>query len=389
LLHAAHRRSEIAAYLMDRGAWDCFFVHFGESDTVAHHFWAAHDPHSPRYDEALAADLGHAIHTVYQALDRAVGELVTHAGADSSPGDLTVMVVSDHGAGGTGERVIHLNRWLAQQGWLRFAPWSAFRSAADRVKQLGYALPAALQEWAFRGPLRHLLGPLESSARLGGIDWARTRAFSEEANTFPGIWLNVRGREPQGTVDPGAEYERLRGEILARLAGWRNPDTGEAVVARAARREDVYHGSAVDDAPDLVLEPALDQGYAYTFLSSRGRPGQPVRRLAPAERLGAKGASMNGSHRPEGILILAGSGVQRGVHLAEAQIIDVAPTLLHLLGLPLPTHLDGRVLSEALVPGREVLVGPEAPGTAQVADPYSAEQAAVVGQRLRGLGYRT
>jgi arylsulfatase A-like enzyme len=98
---------------------------------------------------------------------------------------------------------------------------------------------------------------------------------------------------------------------------------------------------------------------------------------------------MNGSHRPEGIVILAGSAVQHGVRLAEAQITDVAPTLLHLLGLPLPEHLDGRVLSEALVPGREVLLGPEAPGTAQVAEPYSAEEAAVVSQRLRGLGYRT
>jgi arylsulfatase A-like enzyme len=98
---------------------------------------------------------------------------------------------------------------------------------------------------------------------------------------------------------------------------------------------------------------------------------------------------MNGSHRPEGILILAGSGVQRGARLAEAQITDVAPTLLHLLGLPPPASLDGRVLSEALVPDGEILAGPEAAGTAQVADPYSAEQAAVVGHRLRGLGYRT
>jgi arylsulfatase A-like enzyme len=77
------------------------------------------------------------------------------------------------------------------------------------------------------------------------------------------------------------------------------------------------------------------------------------------------------------------------VRLTEAQITDVAPTLLHLLGLPLPANLDGRVLAEALVPGSEALLGPEAAGTAQVADPYSAEQAAVVRQRLRGLGYRT
>jgi predicted AlkP superfamily phosphohydrolase/phosphomutase len=390
LLHAAHRRTEIAAYLLAREPWDCFLVHFGESDTVAHHFWAFHDPNSPRYDERRAAHLSHAIHTIYQALDVAVGELLVHAGDHA-----TVLIVSDHGSGGTGERVIHLNHWLAHQGWLRFAPRRAAEQVTGWLKRLGMTLPTWLQEWSFRGPMRRVVNRLESSSRLGGIDWSNTRAFSEEVNTLPGIWLNLRGREPQGTVEPGAEHEHLRDQILARLAEWRNPETDEAVVAHAWRREELYHGPAVETAPDIVLEPALDRGYAYTFLRSPapggpggGQAGEPIRKLAPHDRLGAKGGSMNGSHRPDGVLILAGGGVQPGAHLVGAHITDAAPTLLHLLDMPLPAHLDGRVLVEALVPGDPARTGSAVAEATPPPTPYSAEQAVMVRQRLESLGYR-
>lgn len=381
LLHAVGRRTAIAAYLLDRELWDCFFIHFGESDTVAHHFWAFHDPASPRH--VAAVGMGHAVHSVYRALDRAIGELLARAGAET-----TVMIVSDHGSGGSGEWVIHLNRWLERQGWLRFVSPHLVERAMGQIKRLGLVLPAALQEWAFRGPLRGLVNRLESGARLGGINWAGTRAFSEEVNTFPAIWLNVQGREPLGTVALGADYERLRDEILTCLAGWRNPETGKPVVARAWRREELYHGPAVNDAPDIVLEPALDRGYSYTFLSSGGRPGEPLRKLAPAERLGAKGGSMNGSHRPDGVFILAGADVRHGVCLTGAQIVDVAPTLLHLLGVPLPANLDGHVLAGALLPGRQVRFELTIAGDDRAPSPYSAREAALVNQRLRDLGYR-
>jgi len=383
LLHAIHRRTEIAAYLLDREPWDCFFVHFGESDTVAHHFWAFHDPASPRYDAGGAARLGQAISTVYRALDRAIGQLLVRAG-DAA----TVLIVSDHGSGGTGERVIYLNRWLARQGWLRFTRPGAAGQLGGWLKRCGMALPAFLQEWAWRGPLRSLVGRLESSARLRGIDWAGTCAFSEEVNTLPAIWLNVRGREPLGTVEPGADYERLREEILARLAEWRNPETGEPVVARGWRREELYHGPAVEAAPDIVLEPALDRGYAYTFLSSGGKPGEPSRALAPSERLGAKGGSMNGSHRAEGVLILAGPEVRGGIRLAAPHITDVAPTLLRLLDVPVPANLDGRVLAEALAADGPLQFDPAEAGLELPPSPYSSRQAAMVGRRLQGLGYQ-
>jgi hypothetical protein len=144
----------------------------------------------------------------------------------------------------------------------------------------------------------------------------------------------------------------------------------------------------VADAPDVVLEPALDRGYAYTFLSSGGRPGEAFRTLGPAERLGAKGGSMNGSHRPDGLCLLAGAGIRCGGRLVGARIVDVVPTLLCLLGEPLPGGLDGRVLAEALLPGARVPPGTAAAASAGTPRPYSPDQAAVVAGRLRGLGYR-
>jgi predicted AlkP superfamily phosphohydrolase/phosphomutase len=382
LLHTARRRTEIAAYLLDREAWDCFFVHFGESDTVAHHFWAFHDPGSPRYDAERAEKLGHAIPTVYQALDCALGELIDAAGDRA-----TVLIVSDHGSGGTGAWVVHLNRWLEQQGWLRFAIAGPADWGIGQMKRLGLALPARLQEWVFRGPLRRLADRLESGARLGGVDWAGTRAFSEEANTLPALWLNVRGREPMGTVGPGEPYEALRSEIVGRLAELCHPETGDRVLARTWHREELYRGPAVDLAPDIVLEPALDRGYAYTFLPSGGRPGDALRKLTVDERLGAKGGSMNGSHRPEGVLIMSGPNVGCSLQLDGAQIVDVAPTLLHLLEVEAPADLDGRSL----------VIGPPSRGSERRGPVpsrpdverrhYSAEESAVVRSRLRGLGY--
>jgi len=391
LLHAACRRRDIATALLRRETWDCFAVHFGESDTVAHHFWAFHDPASPRYDPVGAERWGDGIRHVYTVIDQAVGDLVAESGEGA-----TVLIVSDHGSGGTGEWVIHLNRWLEQQGWLRFASRRPAARIAGRLKRLGLSMlrgAPAVQERLLRGPLRGAAARLESGTRLGGLDWTGTQAFSEEVNTFPGIWLNVSGREPAGIVMPGAEYEKLRAQIIADLAAWRHPETGAPVMARAWPREELYHGAALDDAPDIILEPALDRGYACTVLASGGRPGESLRRLTPAERLGAKGGSMNGSHRPQGVLILAGAGIRPGVPVGEPCLLDVAPTLLTLLDVPVPEYADGRVWTEVLECMSEgkapaVDLGPALEPEWAAASPYSAREAATVERRLRGLGYR-
>ncbi len=382
LLGAIERRTEVALTLLHGEPWDLFALHYGESDTVAHHFWAFHDPASPRYDREGAQQFGEAILQVYRALDRALGRLL-----EVRPAGTTLAIVSDHGSGGAGEWIVYLNRWLEEHRWLRFARSSA-RSLAATVRRLGLKLPAGWQEWAFRGPLLPWVHRLESRARLGGIDWQRTAAFSEEVNTLPGIWLNVREREPAGTVAPEA-YERLRGELCTALETWRHPGSGEPLLRRAWRREDLYHGPHVHLAPDIVLEPALDRGYSVTFLSGGGRPGPALAQLEPSAHLGAKGGSMNGSHRPTGILLLAGEGVRRGTRLEQASLADIAPTVLAVLEGAVPAGLDGRVLREAFLPG--AIHERAGAGRAQVPvapQDYRPEEEEVIRRRLRDLGYQ-
>jgi predicted AlkP superfamily phosphohydrolase/phosphomutase len=105
LLDGVARRTTVAEALLRREPWDALMVVFGESDTVAHHFWRFHDPASPRHAPSRHA---HAIRLVYRALDAAIGRLLAAAG------DACVAVVSDHGSGGASDRVVHLNRYLAQ-----------------------------------------------------------------------------------------------------------------------------------------------------------------------------------------------------------------------------------------------------------------------------------
>lgn len=384
---ALHDRTAIAEYLLTREEWDCFMVLFGESDTVGHHFWLFHDPASPRHPaaETAAPELREAIRTIYRQLDAAVGRLV------AAKPDATVIILSDHGFGGTGDKLLYLNRWLAEQGYLAFNQGpNPVGQAVQVAKQLGLRwLPSLVQEQVFRQGGGWLANRLESSARFSGLDWAGTQAYSEESNTCPAIWLNLAGRDPAGVVAP-ADYEAVRAEIIAKLEAWRDPASGQPVVARAWPRETLYHGPYVEEAPDIVLELALDGGYAYTCQSSRGTPGPAWRRLIPAEYLGAKGQSMNGSHRADGILMMAGPGVRAGQQITGATLMDIAPTVLALLQQAPPHPLDGRSLAEALV--TPPAAQPESPGGKGSWQPgpvqaYSPEEAKLIAERLHNLGY--
>src|SRR5579875_3585866 len=351
LLDGVERRTRLATALLRRERWDALMVVFGESDTVAHHFWRFHDPNSPRHEP-------------------------------SPPAEAAVAVVSDHGAGGAGDRVVHLNRRLADAGLLAFRPDSGGRAIGlVRGAALRAAPPRAQGALVRRVP--GLAGRIEGRHRYGGVDWRRTAAFSDELDYHPSVWINLRGREPEGTV-AAAAYEATRERVAAALLDWRD-ERGERVIARVWRREELYHGPCVDRAPDLLLELAEPGGYRPSCLPSGG-PGPALRRLAPAERGGGKGAGMNGSHRRDGLVVLAGAGVRAAGELPAAEITDVLPTLLALAGLPVPADLDGRPLAAALA--RRPRVGAPA-GIPASAPPTPLDRTAEreIAARLAALGY--
>ena len=340
-------------------------VIFSESDTVAHHYWRDHDPASPRHDPGASETRRGALTAVYQALDAACGELRAAYGDDA-----LCAVVSDHGSGGAARRVVHLNRRLAECGLLARAGsgGGSLDALARRARDLGLrVLPPRLAEQVFRRA-RGAAARLESAARFGGFDWRRTRAFSEETNTQPGVWINLRGREAAGCVEP-ADYERVRSHVIDALTDWTLPDGGP-VVARARRREDVYVGACVERAPDVVVELALDAGYGLSLVSTPWQAPDTgsLRTLEPFEFGGGRGRGMNGTHRPDGIWLANGEGAQRLAPQPGPRLEDVAPTLLAALGVAWDGALDGSSLG----------------GPPRAYDPADE---ALVAQRLRRLGY--
>src|SRR5438477_231627 len=211
----------------------------------------------------------------------------------------------------------------------------------------GIALRALPHRW-LGGLVRRLpaaASRLESAHRLGGIDWRRTTAYSEELDYHPSVWLNLRGREPEGTVD-AADYHTMRDDVARGLLEWRD-DAGRGVVRRVWRREELYRGPFVASAPDLLVELARTDGYTASCLRSGG-PGPALRRLAPHEYGSGKGSGMNGSHRRHGLVVLAGRDVRAAGEIPAVEILDVVPTLLALGGLAVPEELDGRPIEVAL-----------------------------------------
>lgn len=424
------RKAELGAWLLDRGPdgagtragrggapWDVFAIYFGESDTAAHYLWSLHDPGSPRRPAGVSARDADGLARVYAALDEAVGRLVEEAGGER----VEVTVVSDHGAGGSSDRVLYLNRALAEAGLCALRPSRGglralgARAAAAVRDRAPAALPPAWRDRTFRWAGRGAPGWLESRARFGAIDFAHTAAFSDELNYFPSVHLNVRGREPEGTIAP-SDVERVRREVADALRALRDPWDGTPVVRAVHARESLYEGPWVGRAPDLVLELELPGGYSYNLMPSAGAPAGagPWRRLGPEEHLGRKGRSLPGSHRSHGVLAMAGPSVRAldgpRADALGARMADVTATLLARLDAPGVEHAAGRVLEAALhaggspggaarapagavaPPPRPARRGEAATGPSQDAADAAEEAAAIADEalveaRLRALGY--
>ncbi|MGH2997081.1 MAG: hypothetical protein ACRDM9_12270, partial [Gaiellaceae bacterium] len=214
------------------------------------------------------------------------------------------------------------------------------------------------------------------------IDWPRTRAFAY--GTFGNVVINVRGRESEGTVAPGEEYERVRDEIAAKALELRGPD-GEPIVAAVHRREELFEGPELDKVPDLLIEFAE---YAWLGKGNLRRRGETIWDAIEIEP-GSEQVYV-GSHRHEGIFALAGPSAAVAPRTL-AGIEDIAPTVLYLLGEPLPSDLEGRVIAEAIEPSLLDDRPPEYDDSTRIevarAESYSADDADAVESRLRGLGY--
>ncbi len=373
------RRTAAACYLLGRETWDVFVVVFTALDRVQHTFWRAMDPSYPGFDPAEHARYGDTIARFYEQLDTAIGRLQAVGGPE-----MTTVILSDHGMGANQRGNLFLQPWLERLGYLK----PAASLGRQLLREAAHVADGLVSKRVRRRIIRALPGGRAGIVQQIGqpaCDWSRTRAYVDYIQ--PSIWINLQGREPQGIVAPGAEYEDLRDELIERLAACRDVRTGKPVVNAVYRREEVYHGPELHRAPDLMIDwnyEVIVSG--YRFLLPDGQEAVIDRGADVVER-----RNVSGEHRPEGILLLAGPGVQRGATIRGAQMADVAPTLLYLLGLPVPEAMDGRVLTAALDPAllaaQPVRYARPEDAPAAGEHTFTAEEEEQVLRRLRDLGY--
>lgn len=366
LLTGVQKRLDMVLWLLDRGPWELVFAVFMETDRVQHFLWQYRDPDHPRHKE-----LGNAVERVYEALDAALGRILTVAGPEAN-----VALVSDHGAGPLATGVF-LNKWLMDQGWLSLThdftrtfarpglggPGRLRRLLAKALSPVAPGLAVSIKAKALACEQSRANNLFRSI-----VDSKRTLAWSDGMGG--GIYLNPANTEDRPTVC---------GRLSAELKRLVDPRTGKPVIEAVHWREDIYHGPMVADAPDLIVTCAPGyQIYApHEFLINAQAPGRDLFLDHP----------WSGRHEPYGIFVLSGPGVEGG-DTGDCEMTDVTPTLLALLGIPQPPHLDGLVLSRALASGGQ----PPTPGPSNIPGmPNSSGDTSDAGDaikaQLKSLGY--
>jgi predicted AlkP superfamily phosphohydrolase/phosphomutase len=282
------RRFRLAEHLLETRPWDLFFLVEMGTDRIHHGFWRFFDPTHRLYERGNPYES--AVFDYYKALDEKLAGLLRFADDDTA-----VLVVSDHGAkrmdGG-----ICVNEWLRQEGYL------------------------VLKE--------EPSGPQRLTPDL--IDWARTTAWGE-GGYYCRLFLNVAGREPQGVVAAG-DYERVRAELKQKLEAL-GDDEGRQIGTVAHLPEDLY-AERNGIPPDLLVY------FGDLYWRSVGQVGTGTVHVFENDT-----GPDDANHAHEGLYLLVAEGVPPGPG-PERDIRDVAPTLLELLGEPVPAEMEGRSMLE-------------------------------------------
>lgn len=307
------RRFRLAAHLLDTRPWDFFAMVEMGTDRIHHGFWRYMDPEHRLYEPGNPFE--NAIYDYYVLVDRLIGDLLERADDETA-----VLVVSDHGAKRM-DGAIRVNEWLRQNRYLA------------------------------------LLEEPNGSERLTPdmIDWDRTIAWGD-GGYYARIFLNVKGREPRGIVDP-SDYERVRTDLQRALEEIADED-GRNIGTRAYTPEDLYAVSR-GVAPDLLVY------FGDLHWRSAGTVGEGEIHLRENDT-----GPDDANHAHEGMYVIAADGIKPGLG-SDRRIEDIAPTILSLLGERVPADMKGSAFAED--------------GAGE--EGYSADEEALVAQRLEDLGY--
>ncbi|MHC4718928.1 MAG: alkaline phosphatase family protein [Planctomycetota bacterium] len=314
-------------YLTNNGECDfCFLVH-EFTDRVNHLFYHLLDPVCKAHRAPENQTAVKLLHEGFRKLDASLARLEGHFGSDAN-----YIVVSDHGFDAVNSWV-YVNNLLAQHGLLAFKGLKTWADVVARHLHVPDSLRPYFgltqdEPWHRQDPFRTPL-----------VDYTRTKAFAGPQLEHA-VYVNLKGRCPGGSIESGQEYEKVKRQVLNVLSAAIDPVTGKRVFKGVWPREKIYAGPYLQNAPDVIYEPAPGFMVSNHSLPRELLGAKPTRRIKP-------GWDISGYHQPDGIFIGFGPAFRTSQDL-HASIIDIAPTVLYLLNLPIPKYMDGVVLEEML-----------------------------------------
>lgn len=294
-------------YLFDQGPYDLFVGVVMVSDVAQHFFWK----------EMAEQDLeyGHVIDTVYERIDEFLGYLL-----GKIDNDTLLFVLSDHGFGPC-HGYINLNRWFVEEGHMKFQASKSSRQS----NYLGNKTRDLMIDLARIAKIQGII-PQKIKASIKttfkDVDWSRSACYTIP---FGGIFVNQKDVYPQGFIS-SETYDSFRDSLIRQLISLKDP-SGHAALKRIYKKEELYHGPFHYKMPDLIVEPA--DGYVI-------REGLPATVFTSSD--------ISGTHYSDGILLSYGKDLSLG-SLSSSSLLDIVPTLLHILEIPIPSDIDGKVLS--------------------------------------------
>lgn len=332
LLYGVRTKAQFSADILAREAWDIFSVTYSESHCAGHQFWHFIDPRHPWHDPNAPGEFRHALLDVYKAIDDALPATLASAGPDAS-----VFAIFSHGIDLYYDGPQLLPEVLARlglagggMGWA--GRW--VRRLRTRVTYLPRPLKAMIKRVA---RTRALAAPAAAAGcAVDPFASPKTRAAFVNNNRCGGIRLNLRGREPFGSVEPGSEATALLEMLRRELLALRDPKSGEAIIVRVQTSSELFGSDHHPDLPDLICLFRTDLGMLERCESPAvGRVHAPV--YHPH-------APRSGDHTVNSQLWASGPDVVATREMGCGNVLDIAPTILAALDVTLPEWLDGRPL---------------------------------------------
>ena len=337
LLSNLKKKLKAIEYLMDLEDWDLFMPVFSEVHYAGHQFYHRFDQGHWAYEPDAPDDIRNALLHIYSQLDTAVAKLF-----NCISDQITFFIVSVHGMA-TNFSANHLMPEVMNKLSYQIFPThkkqtNSLDTLLQRTAFLRNLIPQSVKEFINTHFVPEAVHDKAlSSAFSSSIDWGKTKAFFIESDHFQAfISVNLKGREPLGIVEPGAEFDELCQEIQYELKRLMNPETGKPAVHEVVRVSDVYHGPNLNKLPDLVVQWAKDAPINQLYHPRFGvisKKGFELRRA---------------QHAQEGFMIAGGKHINKNAVLSGVSTLDIAPTILYIMDQVIPNEMDGRVLLELI-----------------------------------------